>query len=128
MFQISYNFSENSDIAFAIIFQDVPVGKLPEVGNRLRMTLQKILDSEDIDMPKLQSIINKFKLEHLSNLENSPHNVIAMMVIGHMLYGNTKEDVSLILYIYNMVAKVYALSGFLIDKSSIINEIWNKLK
>lgn len=48
-------------------------------------------------MSKFQSIINKYKLEHLSNLENSPHNVIAMMIIGHMLYGNTKEDVSIIL-------------------------------
>lgn len=66
------------------------------MGTKLKITLKKILDSEDIDMPKLQSIINKFKLEHLSNLENSPHNVIAMMVIGHMLYGNTKGDVSIL--------------------------------
>lgn len=47
-------------------------------------------------MTKLHSIINKYKLEHLSNLENSPHSIIAMMVIGHMLYGNTKNDVSII--------------------------------
>lgn len=91
---MSYNFSENSEISFAIIFQDVPVSKLPEVSPKLRAVLKKILDAEDIDVPKLHSIINKFKLEHLSNLENSPHGIIAMMIIGHMLYGNTKNDVS----------------------------------
>lgn len=71
------------------------MAKLPEVSSKLRALLKKIIDDEDIDMTKLHSIINKFKLEHLSNLENSPHNVIAMMIIGHMLYGNTKTDVSL---------------------------------
>lgn len=93
-FQVNYNFSENSEISFAIIFQDVPIGKLSEVSPKLRAVLKKILLDEDIDMTKLHSIINKFKLEHLSNLENSPHNIIAMMIIGHMLYGNTKNDVS----------------------------------
>lgn len=71
------------------------MSKLSEVSSKLRAVLKKILEDEDIDMPKLHSIINKFKLEHLSNLENSPHGVIAMMIIGHMLYGNTKSDVSL---------------------------------
>lgn len=94
-FQINYNYSENSEIAFAIIFQDVPLNKLSEVGPKLKTILKKILDDEDIDMTKLHSIIKKYKLEHLSNLENSPHNIIAMMVIGHMLYGNTKNDVSI---------------------------------
>lgn len=70
------------------------MSKLSEVSSKLRTVLKKILEDEDIDMPKLHSIINKFKLEHLSNLENSPHGVIAMMIIGHMLYGNTKNDVS----------------------------------
>lgn len=72
------------------------MNKLSEVGPKLKTVLKNILVDEDIDMTKLHSIINKYKLEHLSNLENSPHNIIAMMVIGHMLYGNTKNDVSIL--------------------------------
>lgn len=33
-------------------------------------------------------------LEYLSNLESSPHDAIAFLVIGDVLYGNTPDDVS----------------------------------
>lgn len=45
-------------------------------------------------MEQLHSIINKYKSENLSSLENSPHDTIAFMVVGHMLYGNSRADVS----------------------------------
>lgn len=77
-----------------LLFEDVPVKKLPEVGPKLKSTLKNILDEENIDMERLRSIINKYKLENLSNVENSPHHTVASMIIGHMLYGNTKGDVS----------------------------------
>lgn len=67
--------------------------KLAQIRPKLQELLKKILDTGDINMERMESIINRFKLESLSNLENSPHQTVAFMIIGHMLYGNTKEDV-----------------------------------
>lgn len=83
-------------------FQDVPVNKLPEVREKLQKILKLIYEKKDIDMERLHSIINKYKLESLSNIENSPHNSIAFMIIGHMLYGNKKQDVSLYLQLIDI--------------------------
>ncbi|XP_023020385.2 uncharacterized protein C05D11.1 isoform X1 [Leptinotarsa decemlineata] len=90
--KVSYNVSENSETCLYIALEDVPIGKLPEVGSKLREILKKILEDKSIDLEQLRSIINKFKLESLSNLENSPHQTIAFMIIGHMLYGSTEQD------------------------------------
>ncbi|KAJ8960912.1 hypothetical protein NQ318_020211 [Aromia moschata] len=89
---ISYNMYENSETCVYITFEDVPVDKLPEVRPKLQAILKKILDNKDIDMKRMESIINRYKLESLSNLENSPHHTVAFMIIGHMLYGTTKGD------------------------------------
>ncbi|CAH1183590.1 unnamed protein product [Phaedon cochleariae] len=90
--KVSYNMSENSETCVYLTLEDVPIGKLPEVGPKLRAILKRILLNKEIDMEQLKSIINRYKLESLSNLENSPHQSIAFMIIGHMLYGNTKDD------------------------------------
>lgn len=104
--QICYNLYENSETCVYITFEDVPVDKLPEIRPKLQEVLKKILDNKDINMERMESIINRYKLESLSNVENSPHHTVAFMIIGHMLYGNTKEDVrlcqSLLLLIYNV--------------------------
>lgn len=89
---VCYNLYENSETCFYIMFENVPVSKLSELKSKLKEELQRILNSEEIDMQKLESIINRYKLENISNIENNPHHSIAFMIIGHMLYGNTKED------------------------------------
>lgn len=66
------------------------------IKEKLLAELKKILINEAIEMKRLESIIIKYKLENISNVENSPHQSIAFMIIGHMLYGNTKSDVGLI--------------------------------
>lgn len=79
-----------------LIFQGVPIPKVNAVKEKLQAELKKILTDEAIEMKRLESIIIKYKLENISNIENSPHQSIAFMIIGHMLYGNTKSDVCLI--------------------------------
>lgn len=89
---VCYNLYENSETCLYIMFEDVPIEKLNSLKNKLQGELKRIFDNEDIDMQKLHSIINRYKLENVSNIENSPHHSIAFMIIGHMLYGNTKSD------------------------------------
>ncbi|KAJ8921035.1 hypothetical protein NQ315_015831 [Exocentrus adspersus] len=90
--KICYNLYENSETCVYISFEDVPIDKLPEIRPKLQGLLKKLLDTKDINMERMESIINRYKLESLSNLENSPHHTVAFMIIGHMLYGDTKED------------------------------------
>ncbi|CAH0557668.1 unnamed protein product [Brassicogethes aeneus] len=90
--KVCYNIYENAESCVYISFEDVPLKKLPEVREKLQEILKKMLNNEDIDMERLHSIINKYKLESLSNIENMPHNSVAFMIIGHMLYGNSRED------------------------------------
>ncbi|XP_066250958.1 uncharacterized protein C05D11.1-like [Euwallacea similis] len=89
---ICYNLYENAETCFYVIFEDVPISKVDKVKQNLQGELKRILSNQDINMQTLESIINKYKLENISNIENSPHQSIAFMIIGHMLYGNTKAD------------------------------------
>lgn len=83
---------ENSESCLYLMFKNVPKDKLPQIKPKLLNLLKSILEKEDIDMKRMKSIINRRKLECLSNVENDPHHTIAFLIIGHMLYGNTKED------------------------------------
>lgn len=93
--QVSYSLYENSECCLYMMFENVPKEKISLIKPKLDAVLEKIVESEDIDMKRLKSIINRQKLELLSSFENNPHECVAHMVIGHVLYGNTKDDVSL---------------------------------
>ncbi|KAL3282009.1 hypothetical protein HHI36_005212 [Cryptolaemus montrouzieri] len=89
---VTYNLYENSETCIYLTFEDVPVSKLELIKPKLYSILNSIVENENIDMQRMESIINRHRLKCLSNLENSPHQTIAFLIIGHMLYGNTKED------------------------------------
>lgn len=90
---VSCHMYENSESCLYLMFENVPKDKLPLIKPKLIQLLKDILEKEDVDMKRMKSVINKRKLESLSNVENDPHHTIAFFIIGHMLYGNTKEDV-----------------------------------
>ncbi|KRT80126.1 Peptidase [Oryctes borbonicus] len=90
--KVVYSLSENSESCLYFIFENVPKAKLCLIKPKLDEILANIVENEDIDMERMKNIINRAKLESLSNMENNPHQAIAFMIVGHMLYGNTKED------------------------------------
>lgn len=90
--KVSYNMYENSTVCLYIMWEDVPVSKLDQIKGKVDALLNNIIKTENFDMKRMESVINKHKLESLSNLENSPHNTIAFLIISHMLYGNTQSD------------------------------------
>lgn len=98
--QISFNYLENAESCFYIMFEDVPLAKLAEIRPKLLKVFDKLVKEEDINMERIKSIIKRNKLEHLSSVENSPHSTMAFRIIGQLLYGNTKQDVSSLFTIF----------------------------
>ncbi|XP_073987977.1 uncharacterized protein C05D11.1-like [Rhodnius prolixus] len=91
--KVSYSLVENSESLLLIQFENVPKEKLNLVKPKLKTELQNLLQSsEPFDMKRLATVINRHRLESLTSLENSPHESIAYVVIGYMLYGNTIDD------------------------------------
>lgn len=50
---------------------------------------------EKIDMHRMHYIIEKEILEALSSLESNPHDAVAFLIIGDVLYGRNEKDVSI---------------------------------
>lgn len=91
--KVCYSLIENSESVLMVQFENVPVEKLNSVRSRLAQVLEAIVSgTEPIDMGRLQTVLHRHRLECLSHLENSPHDSIAFMAIGDMLYGNSKQD------------------------------------
>lgn len=89
---VSYSLYENSETCLYLMFQGVPKEKLHLIKPKLDTVFKAIVDKEDIDMKRLKSIINRQKLEYLSNLEISPHSSVANLLINQMLFGHSEED------------------------------------
>ncbi|KAJ9588208.1 hypothetical protein L9F63_018429, partial [Diploptera punctata] len=91
--KVSYSLAENSESLLYLIFENVPTEKIDLVKDQLMNVLKKIENgNEKLDMKRMQTVIHRHILESLSHLENNPHETIAFMIIGDVLYGNTKED------------------------------------
>lgn len=75
-------------------FESVPTPKIPEIKLKVDAVFAKIVREGDIDMKRMRTIIARQKLELTSSFESNPHSSMAHVLIGHVLYGNTKEDVS----------------------------------
>ncbi|XP_012262723.1 uncharacterized protein C05D11.1-like [Athalia rosae] len=91
--RVGYSLAENSESMLYLIFENVPKSKIPLVKDHLVHVLYDIANKGDgIDMRRMHTVIHRHILETLSHLENSPHDSVAFMVIGDVLYGRTKED------------------------------------
>lgn len=87
-----YNFSAST---LCFMFENVPKDKIPLIKEPLMKVLGDICNNgSGIDMKRMRTVVHRSILEVLSALENEPHDTIAYMLFGHVLYGNTKEDVS----------------------------------
>ncbi|XP_063241639.1 uncharacterized protein C05D11.1-like [Bacillus rossius redtenbacheri] len=91
--KVCYSLAENSESMLYLMFENVPVAKLGDVKGRLTAVLEGLADGrERFDMKRMRAVIHRHILETLSHLENSPHDSVAFMAIGDMLFGSSKED------------------------------------
>uniref|UniRef100_A0A1L8DTH1 Putative zn2+-dependent endopeptidase insulinase superfamily protein n=1 Tax=Nyssomyia neivai TaxID=330878 RepID=A0A1L8DTH1_9DIPT len=94
--KVSYNIGENSETVLNFTYQNVPLSLVDDVYKKHRDVLKKIACGEEkIDMIRMGNIIEKNILESWSCLEDNPHEAIAFLVIGDVLYGSTQEDFEL---------------------------------
>ena len=104
---VGYNICENSVPLFNLEFSNVPKDKIPQIKDHLMQILKGIVSEENgIDMKRMNTIIHKYILETLSSLENNPHDAVAFILVGDILFGNNNEDVSTL---YNMTFKNFVL-------------------
>lgn len=93
--QVNYEISENSESLLYLRFDNVPLEMMKKVHPKLQEVLGGFVSgAEEIDMHRLGNMIEKMILEAYSNLEDSPHEAVAFMIIGDVLYGNSEGDVS----------------------------------
>ncbi|XP_059480505.1 uncharacterized protein C05D11.1-like [Neocloeon triangulifer] len=91
--RVCYSMIENSIAALFIIFENVPIDKVDKVKGKVDEILEQIISGKEaIDATRLCSVINRQILETLSHLETNPHDTIAFMAIGDMLYGQNQKD------------------------------------
>ena len=94
--RVGYSFIENAESTVYLIFENVPLEKIPEVVPELQTTLNDLVSGKlGWDKARLTTVINRRVMEQKSQVENSPHDAVAFMVIGDLLYGHSVEDLDI---------------------------------
>lgn len=105
--QVSYNITENSTSLLYFSFANVPVDKIDFIHERLIQLLVDIANgSEKIDEKRLHTVFDKFILERLSSLENSPHDDTTFHILGDFLYADKPEDFHKRLNVTDIIVKL----------------------
>lgn len=91
---VCWSLLEFSVSVLYVIFENVPVNKIHLVKESLVKVLSDLCCVDNgIDMKRMKTLIHRYSVEILSLLENNPCSVITDSVSGHVLYGNTNDDV-----------------------------------
>ncbi|XP_076234685.1 uncharacterized protein C05D11.1 [Calliopsis andreniformis] len=88
---VAYSCCEYSISILYLAFENVPKPKISLINDHLVKVLNDVY-TKGIDMKRMRTVVHKRILETLKDLENEPHDTIAHMLFGYVLYGNTKED------------------------------------
>lgn len=91
--KVGYNIAENSESMLYISFENVPLDRVDAIHEKLKQVLEKLgKEEEEIDMKRMESVLERYILESLSSLESNPHDNVAFHVIGDVLYGAVEQD------------------------------------
>ena len=90
---VGYSLIENRESTVYLMFQNVPKEKIASVGDELSKVLSEIVSGAvSWDSARMKTVIKRRISEQMSQVENQPHDAVAFMLIGDMLYGNNSED------------------------------------
>lgn len=99
--QISYEsyLHEFSTSALSLMFPNVPGSKVPLIKEIVIKVLKHTSDV-GIQLKEMKTIIRRFIIKTLSDLENNLHNTIATGLFKHILYGKSNKDVCYVYYLF----------------------------
>lgn len=105
--RVSYNITENSTSLLFFSFENVPLDKIDFIYERLIQLLVDIANGkENLDESRLRIVFEKYILERLSSLENSPHDDITFHILGDFLYADKEEDFKKRLNVTDIITKL----------------------
>lgn len=105
--RVSYNITENSTSLLLFSFENVPLQKIDFIYERFIQLLVDIANgTEKLDEGRLRIVFEKYILERLSSLENSPHDDITFHVLGDFLYADKSEDFNKRLNVTDIIYKL----------------------
>lgn len=105
--RVNFNITENSTSLLYFCFENVPLEKIEFIYERLIQLLVDIANGkETIDENRLRTVFEKYIVERLSSLENSPHDDITFHVLGDFLYANKAEDFQKRLNVTEIITKL----------------------
>lgn len=105
--RVNYNISENSTSLLSFSFENVPLDKIDFIYERLIQLLVDIANGKDkLDETRLHTVFDKYILERLSSLENSPHDDITFHILGDFLYANGNDDFKRRLNVTDIIHKL----------------------
>lgn len=126
---VSYHITENSTSLLYFTFENVPVDKIDSVRERLNKLLSDIANGvEKVDENRLKIVFDKYILERLSSLENSPHDEITFHNLGDFLYAGKNEDFAKRLNVTDVITELQKepldywlnlLRKFFVDNKSV---------
>ncbi len=91
--EVTYNIIENSTSCLYFSFENVPVDKIDFIYERFIQLMVDIANGKElIDENRLRVVFEKYILERLSSLENTPHDDVAYHILGDFLYSSKDED------------------------------------
>ena len=90
---VGYSLIENKESTVYLTFSNVPKKKIPNVGRELKKALEDIVSGVTAwDRSRMSTVIKRRISQQMSQVENTPHDAVAFIAIGDMLYGNSTED------------------------------------
>lgn len=99
LLQVQFYMTSHFEPAMYINFENVPMEKMGAevIPSKINEILNNLInDNKYLDLERLRTFIERYKLNLLSSLDNYPHEVLASIVIRDFLYGNDIADVSII--------------------------------
>lgn len=90
--ELDFRMAERSRMAIGVSFQNVPLDRADEIVPKLISTLQKIVNTRNIDMERMTALIRKEKLKFLDEYETRATYMVALPAITACLYGDIGSD------------------------------------
>ncbi|KAJ8960913.1 hypothetical protein NQ318_020212 [Aromia moschata] len=87
-----YSFKVKNKVScLCIVFENVPVKKLSQIEAKFQEVLLRMVKDRDIDMKRMETIIETHKMKRIITLEQYPSYLIQCVLMRYLIYGNAED-------------------------------------